>query len=81
MASTISEILWVRWLLNDLQVVINSLRVLFCDNQAARHIANNPVFHDVGMNCFFVGENVASQEIALMKIDNNASCKPVDQRS
>lgn len=29
MASTVSEILWVRWLLKDLQVVIDSSKVFF----------------------------------------------------
>ncbi|GJV06354.1 putative reverse transcriptase domain-containing protein [Tanacetum coccineum] len=42
MASPVGEILWVRWLLKDLQVDITTPTPLFCDNQAARHIANNP---------------------------------------
>ncbi|GKC02578.1 secreted RxLR effector protein 161-like protein [Tanacetum coccineum] len=46
MASTISEIIWVQWLLNELQVHNPLAAPLFCDNQAARHIANNPVFHE-----------------------------------
>ena len=46
MASTVSEILWVRWLLKDLQVVVDKPTSLLCDNQAARHIASNPVFHE-----------------------------------
>lgn len=73
MASTVSEILWAIRFPKDFQVVISSPTVLFCDNQVARHIANNPVFHDhtnhVEMDCFFVPEWVASQEITLMKID------------
>ena len=74
MASTVSEVLWVTWLLKDLQVVIDSPSTLFCDNQAARHIDNNPVFHErtkhVEMDCFFVRERVASREVVLMKIDS-----------
>ncbi|GKD00134.1 secreted RxLR effector protein 161-like protein [Tanacetum coccineum] len=42
MASPVGEILWVRWLLKDLQVDITTPTPLFCDNQTARHIANNP---------------------------------------
>nr|GEW54283.1 putative reverse transcriptase, RNA-dependent DNA polymerase, Gag-polypeptide of LTR copia-type [Tanacetum cinerariifolium] len=57
MASTISEILWVRWLLKDMQVQLTTPTSLFCDNQAARHIVNNPVHHErtkhVEMDCFF----------------------------
>nr|GEW06400.1 putative reverse transcriptase, RNA-dependent DNA polymerase, Gag-polypeptide of LTR copia-type [Tanacetum cinerariifolium] len=56
MASTVSEIIWVRWLLKDMQVQLTTPTSLFCDNQAARHIANNPVYHErtkhVEMDCF-----------------------------
>nr|GFA11426.1 hypothetical protein [Tanacetum cinerariifolium] len=44
MASTVSEVLWVRWLLSELRIDTSSPTPLFCDNQAARHIANNPSF-------------------------------------
>ena len=74
MAYTVSEILWIRWLLKDLQVHITSPTYLFCDNQAARHIANNPVFHErtkhVEMDCFFVRERVLSKEIMPLKINS-----------
>nr|GEX93576.1 putative reverse transcriptase, RNA-dependent DNA polymerase, Gag-polypeptide of LTR copia-type [Tanacetum cinerariifolium] len=46
MASIISEILWVRWLLKDMQVQLTTPTSLFCDNQAARHIANNLVYYE-----------------------------------
>ncbi|GJR14351.1 secreted RxLR effector protein 161-like protein [Tanacetum coccineum] len=74
MASTVSEIIWVRWLLSELHGH-NPLAIpLFCDNQAARHIANNPVFHErtkhVEMDCYFVRERVKSKEIILMKISS-----------
>ncbi|KAK1435086.1 hypothetical protein QVD17_00846 [Tagetes erecta] len=74
MASTVSEILWIRWLLHDLQVHISSPTPLFCDNQAARHIANNPVFHErtkhVEMDCFFVRERVESKDIVPLNINS-----------
>ncbi|KAK9047968.1 hypothetical protein SSX86_033070 [Deinandra increscens subsp. villosa] len=58
MAATVSEVLWVRWLLSELDVKQGEPTLLFCDNQAARHIANNPVFHErtkhVEMDCYFV---------------------------
>ncbi|KAI3766949.1 hypothetical protein L2E82_17029 [Cichorium intybus] len=73
MATTVSEILWMRWLLNELDVKQNGPTPLFCDNQAARHIANNPVFHErtkhVEMDCHFVRERVESQEIQPLHIN------------
>ncbi|XP_022031129.1 uncharacterized mitochondrial protein AtMg00810-like [Helianthus annuus] len=74
MATTVSEILWVRFLLNELGEKVKGGTTLFCDNQAARHIANNPVFHErtkhVEMDCFFVRERVESKEIEPRYIDS-----------
>nr|GEY17486.1 hypothetical protein [Tanacetum cinerariifolium] len=46
MATAVSEITWVRWLLKELDVAVVGLTPLFCDNKAAKHIANNPFFHE-----------------------------------
>ncbi|KAK9055092.1 hypothetical protein SSX86_026172 [Deinandra increscens subsp. villosa] len=73
MATTVSEILWMRWLLQSLGVIQNKATPLHCDNEAARHIANNPVFHErtkhVEMDCYFVRERVESQEIQPIRIN------------
>ncbi|CAL1356682.1 unnamed protein product [Linum trigynum] len=72
MASTVSELLWLRWLLRDFGVTFLGPTPLFCDNQAALHIAANPVFHErtknVEMDCYFVRERVQSGDIAPRKI-------------
>jgi len=44
MANTCLEIGWLRYLLQDLKVSCNLSAQLFCDNQAALHIAANPIF-------------------------------------
>ena len=44
MANTCLEIVSLRYLLQDLKVPCNLPAQLFCDNQAALHIAANPVF-------------------------------------
>ncbi|CAL1356539.1 unnamed protein product [Linum trigynum] len=71
MASTTSEVLWLRFLLHELQVPQRASTLLYCDNQAALHIAANPVFHErtkhVEMDCYFVRERVSSGEIAPCK--------------
>ncbi|KAI3799953.1 hypothetical protein L1987_35259 [Smallanthus sonchifolius] len=73
MATTVSEILWMRWLLKELEMNPTGPTSLFCENQAARHIANNPVFHErtkhVEMDCYFIRERVETQEIQPMHID------------
>ncbi|KAL5831848.1 hypothetical protein ACOSQ4_017202 [Xanthoceras sorbifolium] len=45
LASTPSEITWLQQLLRDFQVDVSSPALLFCDNQAAIHIAFNPIYH------------------------------------
>ncbi|KAJ0469227.1 putative RNA-directed DNA polymerase [Helianthus annuus] len=74
MAATVSEVLWLRWLLQDFNVHIAGPTPMFCDNQVARHIANNPVFHErtkhVEMDCYFVRERVISQEIQPVHVDS-----------
>ncbi|KAD4585155.1 hypothetical protein E3N88_22756 [Mikania micrantha] len=72
MATTASEVLWMRWILTDLQVTQGQDTSLFCDNLAAKHIANNRVFHErtkhVEMDCDFVRERVASHDVLLLHI-------------
>ncbi|KAI5337174.1 hypothetical protein L3X38_016443 [Prunus dulcis] len=46
MASLTCELIWLRSLLNDLGFTDPEPMTLFCDNQAAIHIAANPVFHE-----------------------------------
>ena len=46
MASTACELIWSRVLLCDLGVFKFQPMSLYCDNQAAMHIASNPVFHE-----------------------------------
>lgn len=69
MVAIVSEIIWLKWLLEELTV---SQTPLFCDNQATLHIAANPVFHEwakhVKMDCHFVRERVQTSDIEPMKI-------------
>ena len=46
MATTTCELTWILHLLQDLHVKHDKPVLMFCDNQAAVHIAANPVFHE-----------------------------------
>ncbi|XP_022030789.1 uncharacterized mitochondrial protein AtMg00810-like [Helianthus annuus] len=67
MATTVSEVLWMRWLLKDLDTTQVKPTAIFHENLAVKHIANNPVFHEqtkhVEMDCYFVRERVESKEV------------------
>lgn len=77
MTSTVSEILWVRWLLKDFWINLDPPTPSFCGNQTAWHILNNPVFHErtkhVEINCFFFREKVESKFFSLCLL--TAKCK------
>ncbi|CAA2969675.1 Hypothetical predicted protein [Olea europaea subsp. europaea] len=71
-ATTISEIVWLKQLLKDFQINVASLGILFCDNQAAIQIASNPIFHErtkhIEIDCHFIQEKVAAGVIKLLPI-------------
>ena len=67
MANATSELLWLHSLFADLKVSLASPMSLFCDNQAALHIAANPVFHEstkyIEINCHFIRDRILSNEL------------------
>jgi Reverse transcriptase (RNA-dependent DNA polymerase) len=67
MASTASELVWLKQLLHDLKISCEGPMQMYCDNQAARHIASNPVFHEqtkhIEVDCHFIREKVQAGEI------------------
>jgi Reverse transcriptase (RNA-dependent DNA polymerase) len=67
MAATTSEVIWLKQLVKDLGIDCNYPIPMFCDNQAARHIANNPVFHErtkhIEIDCHYIREKIQSKEI------------------
>ena len=46
LADTTSELLWLRWLLQDLGVSTSSATLIYCDNRSAIQIVCNDVFHE-----------------------------------
>ncbi|GKU93723.1 hypothetical protein SLEP1_g7291 [Rubroshorea leprosula] len=74
MAATASELSWLKTLLCDLQVSHSKPMTLYCDNRAALHIANNPVFHErtkhIEIDCHFVRERIQRKDILTAHISS-----------
>jgi hypothetical protein len=61
MTSTASELTWIKQLLADMSIEMQNSMNMFCDNQAARLIALNLVFHErtkhIEVDCHFIRFN------------------------
>uniref|UniRef100_A0A3Q7IWP2 Reverse transcriptase Ty1/copia-type domain-containing protein n=1 Tax=Solanum lycopersicum TaxID=4081 RepID=A0A3Q7IWP2_SOLLC len=68
----VGEIVWLERLLTELNLTCTLLIFVFCDSQAAIHIAKNPVFHErtkhIEVDCHFVRNKLQEGLIALHHI-------------
>jgi len=68
MANTCLKIVWLWYLLQDLNVPCNLLARLFCANQTTLHITTNPVFHErtkhIEIDCHIMLEKLQARIIS-----------------
>lgn len=74
LADTAQELLWLRWLLEDMGVNHSTATLLHCDNHSAIQIAHNDVFHDrtkhIEIDCHFVRQHVTRGTIRLIPVSS-----------
>ena len=70
----LSEMLWVKHLLGELKLLRKGPMRVWCDNQSAISIANNPVQHDrtkhVEIDRFFIKEKLDAGIISLSHVSS-----------
>ncbi|RVW47850.1 Retrovirus-related Pol polyprotein from transposon RE1 [Vitis vinifera] len=75
MALATCELIWLKHLLRELRFGKDEQMKLICDNQAALHIASNPVFHErtkyIEVDCHFIREKIASGCVAISFVNSN----------
>jgi hypothetical protein len=68
MSNTTSELTWLQHFLQEIGFATPTPIPLFCDNQAAIHIASNSVFHErtkhIEVDCHFVRDKILSGDIS-----------------
>src|SRR5262249_47246103 len=67
-AQFVCEIVWIHQLLQEVGLKTSVPAKLWCDNQAALHIASNPVFYErtkhIEIDCHFVREKIQDKFIS-----------------
>nr|XP_016458496.1 PREDICTED: uncharacterized mitochondrial protein AtMg00810-like [Nicotiana tabacum] len=71
----VAELVWLSKLLGELTVPLSLPIPVYCDNQAALHIAKNPVFlertKNIEIDCHFVKDKVIEGLISLHYVHTN----------
>ena len=76
MGTITRDLIWVKSFLASMRVSVPCPIQLFCNNQAALHIAKNPVFHKrtkhIEMDCHFARERLLSGELVTRYISSKS---------
>ena len=68
MSQSTCEVMWIHHLLAEIGLEHSSPAKLWCDNQAALHIASNLVYHErtkhIEVDCHFIREKILDNSIS-----------------
>lgn len=75
MTHATSEIIWLRNLLNTLQVPCTCPTTLYCDKQTTTHLAANSIFHKrtkhIEVDCHFIRDHIQSGAITTAHVSTH----------
>ena len=74
LTATTAELIWLRWLLQDLGVECSTATKLHCDNRSAIQIAHNDVFHErtkhIEIDCQFIRHHLLQGTPTLQSVSS-----------
>jgi len=80
-----AEVIWLQYLLIDLQIPSISSPIIWCDNLGATYLSANPVFHartkHIEVDYYFVRDKVAKKEIQIRFISSEDQLADVFTKS
>lgn len=75
LASTVAELCWLRMLLGELKVSLQSIPTIWCNSSSAISLAYNPVFHartkHIELDCHFIQEKVLQRLMQVHHISTD----------
>ena len=90
LTATTAELIWLRWLLQDLSVDCSTTTKLHSDNQSAIQISHNGVFHErikhIEIDCHFIRHHLLQGTLTLQSVSSqdqlaDISTKPLPSRT
>ena len=74
LAATTTELIWLRWLLQDLGVDCSTATKLHFDNQSAIQIAHNDIFYErtkyIEIDCHFIRHHLLQGTLTLQSVSS-----------
>ena len=74
LADTTCELVWLRWLLADMDAPQPTATPLYCDNRSAIYIAHNDVFHEhtkhIEIDCHITCQHLKKGNLKLFSISS-----------
>lgn len=72
LAHTTTEIAWLQSMLSELEIVLNDLPIIWCDNVSAGALAANPVFHartkHIEIDAHYIRDQVLAKKILVQYV-------------
>lgn len=76
MASTTCKLKWIKGVLSSLRVTHSMPIQLYCDSQAALHIAKNSIFHEhtkhIDVDCHFIRDEIVRRNLQPSYVPTHA---------